>query len=271
MKKLFLFNIVLLTATYNLIGYSYAGEKTMPFKSGERLIYQVKWRGIKAGTAMTDVYPIKTFEGKDSYHFVLTAKTSSFFDKVYKCRATIDSFSDINMTRSTYLKETDTLGKNGNELIVHFDWNKKKAQIFKNRIMEKSICIFPGTFDIFSFLYFLRTFDIKRKTEFESIVTDGTNLIVGKIDVVKRKEIIKLKNHVYETNRLRLKPKKINGEIYKKRKRDEIHVWMTNDKRQIPVKIKSKLLIGTLSIELVKIENRYLLLSESGTDKGQLH
>ncbi len=256
MKKLFLLNIVLFLVIFCLINGSYAGENIMPFKSGERLIYQVKWQGIKAGTATTDVYPIRINDGKDLYHFVLTAKTSSFFDRLYKCRATIESYSDIHMTHSTFLRETDTIGKDKNELVVHFDWEKNRAQLSKNRTKETPISIYPGTFDVFSILYFLRTLDIKGKTDFQARVTDGTNLIVGKIRVIKRNLKVTLKNNTYVTNRLLLRPKKINGKLYGKRKKEEIHVWMTNDKQQIPVKIKSKLSVGTLCIELVALENR---------------
>ncbi len=76
-----------------------------PFSPGEKLTFKLKWCLIPAGEAVLEVLPIENISGIKAYHFVLTVKTNQFFDAIYKIRDRIDSYTDIDMTRSILYKK----------------------------------------------------------------------------------------------------------------------------------------------------------------------
>jgi hypothetical protein len=80
-------------------------------------------------------------------------------------------------------------------------------------------------------------------------VTDGKKCIIGKATVIKR-ETIKVEGKTYDTYLIEPELKHIRG-VFKKSKNATIQVWVTTDKRHIPVKIRSKVVVGTFVGELV--------------------
>ena len=225
-----------------------AAKKQLPFVPGERLTFQVTWAFIPAGEAVLEVFPIKTISGKKSYHFVMTAKTSSFVDVFYKVRDRIDAYTDIEMTHSILFKEQKS-GRRKKNVVVKFDWEKLEAQYSNFGKMRKPIAIQPGSFDQLSIFYAFRLFDLQSGKRLKAWVADGKKCVPGKATVVRR-EKIKVASGTFDTYLVEPDLENIGG-VFEKSRGAKLKIWVTADARRIPVKIASKVIVGSFVAELI--------------------
>ncbi|MFC1815493.1 DUF3108 domain-containing protein [Thermodesulfobacteriota bacterium] len=227
-------------------------ESELPFAPGEKLTFQLKWGFIPAGEAVLEVQPIKNINGIKAYHFVLTAKSNSFVDIFYKVRDRIDAYADLNMTHTLLYNKQQHEGNTKRNVTVNFDWEKNTAQYINFGLKNKPISIMPGSFDPLSAFYYTRLVDLKENAVITSPVTDGKKCVVGKAKIVKR-EKIKLASGIYDTYLMEPELKHIGG-VFKKSKNAKIQLWVSADKRRSPLKIKSKVVVGSFVGELISAE-----------------
>ena len=224
-------------------------QKDIPFRPGEKLIFQLRWTIIPAGKSTLEVLPMETIDGVKAYHFLLTAESNNFVDIFYKVRDRIDAFVSADVTHSILYKKKQHEGNTRRNIVVNFDWRNKKAQYTNFNEKKPPIGILPGSFDPLSAFYFVRLSDFKEKSTIERPVTDGKECIIGKVSVIKR-ETIHLKIGTYDTYLIEPEIKHIGG-VFEKSKNAKIQLWITADKRKIPVKIKSEVVVGSFVGELV--------------------
>ena len=226
-----------------------AGENDFPFYPGEKLTFLLKWTIIPAGESVLEVLPMETIDGVKAYHFLLTAKSNAFIDTFYKVRDRIDAFANTEMTHTLLYKKKQHEGKTQRDIVVNFDWQNNKAQHTNFKDKRPPIDILSGSFDPLSAFYFVRLFDFQEKSKIERPVTDGKKCVIGKLSVIKR-ETLELKSGTYDTYLIEPELKHIGG-VFEKSKNAKIQLWVTADKRRIPVKIKSKVVVGSFVGELV--------------------
>ena len=229
-----------------------ASSYEIPFAPGEKLTFRLSWSFIPAGEAVLEVKPTKTIDGIEAYHFVLTAKSNPFVDVFYKVRDRIDAYVDLNMTRSLLYKKEQHEGSTKRDVMVHFNWANHTAQYFNFSKMEKTITIMTGSFDPLSVFYYSRLLALKVDEMITSPVTDGKKCIIGKAKIVK-KEKISLANGTHDAYLLEPELKHIGG-VFEKSEGAKIQLWVSADRRRIPLKIKSKVVVGSFVGELVSVE-----------------
>jgi len=225
-------------------------EDTSPFSSGEKLTFELKWGIIKAGDVVLEVLPIETRNGIKSYHFSMAVKSTPFIDVFYKVRDRIDSYVDLDMTHSLLYTKNQLQGRHKREVVVDFDWAKNEASYSNYGKKRKPISILPGSFDPLAVFYYSRLFKLQENAEIEIPVTDGKKCVIGIGRVIKR-ETVKLSFGTYETFLIEPDLKHVGG-VFKKSKNAKIKLWVTADSRRIPIKIKSKVKIGSFTGELVE-------------------
>ena len=233
----------------------------LPFAPGERLVFELRWAVIPAGEAVLEVLPIKTFDGTEAYHFRMTAKSNAFVDLFFKVRDRIDSYASIDMSHAIYYRHKQREGDAAKNIKVEFDWDKSTAQYFDGKKTRDAIDIVPGTFDPLSVFYYSRLADLKPNGVITCPVTDGKKWVPGAARIVK-KEIIAVPGGTFETFLIEPDLKNIGG-VFKKSKDAKIQLWVTADHRRLPVKIASKVSVGSFVGELLTIENGRTELSKS--------
>ena len=243
------FILITLIITLGFTGTTNAGEGSFPFKPGEKLIFQVRWCFIPAGEAVLEVLPIETINGVKSYHFVMTAKTNSVVDVFYKVRDRIDAYTDIGMNHTILYKKRQREGKTKRDVVVNFDWKKGEAQYSNSENEKKTISILPGTFDLLTVFYAFRLHNLKKDIELQIPVTDGKKCVIGKARVIKR-ERIKVPIGIYDTYLVEPDLEHIGG-VFRKSKYAKLQIWVTADNRRIPLRIKSKVIVGSFVAELI--------------------
>ncbi len=228
-----------------------AGE--LPFYPGEKLTFCLKWNFIPAGTAVLEVLPMENIDGVKYYHFVITTKTNAFVDRIYKVRNRIDSFTDEDITRSVLYKKNELEGDLKSDTVVTFNWKDKEARYSNFGQQRNPVPILPGTFDPFSIFYYVRLLDLEENLEIKRPVTDGKRCVIGKAKIIK-KTTVKLNAKEHEAYLIEPEIKNIRG-VFAKNKKAKIRLWVTADQRRIPIKIKSKIKIGSFTGVLISAEN----------------
>jgi hypothetical protein len=270
--RLKLYLVLLLTGILSLtipITHLQAASSHRAFLPGEKLKFRLRWGIIPAGEALLEVLPIETIDGVESYHFVLTARTNAFIDAFYRYRSRIDAYADTGMTRSIKYRKTVEARKKIREVIVSFDWEKsevkyhsvkkytvddakapdKKNLKSKVRIRKLFVPVLPGSFDPLSVFYYSRSIPLNENTRILRPVSDGKKCIMGAAKV-QRREKVRLASGTFDTYLIEPSLKHLEG-VFAKSKNAKIQLWITNDERRIPVKLKSKIVIGSFTGELI--------------------
>ena len=251
-KIIFIFIFIVLIINGVLWRNRKANGNDLPFYPGEKLTFELKWGFIPAGRATLEVFPVQTVSNVQVQHFVLTARTNSFVDIFYKVRERIDAYTDVGMNHSILYKEVHLVNKTRRDAVINFDWEKNKAQYINFGKKNPPIALIPGSFDPLSIFYYARQLGLQENLEIERPVTDGKKCVIGKAKVVKR-EKIKLRMGIFDTFLMEPDLKEVGG-VFKKSKNAKIKLWVTADRRRIPVKIKSKVVVGSFSGELIALE-----------------
>ena len=80
-------------------------------------------------------------------------------------------------------------------------------------------------------------------------VADGKKLIKGTGKIIKKQKI-KIAGKSYNTLLVEPEMEGVSG-VFKKSKKSKLQIWVTDDKRRIPVRIKSKVTVGSFVANLV--------------------
>lgn len=224
-----------------------------PFAPGERLTFQLRWGVIPAGETTLEVYPMEEVSGEQAYHFVMTTRTNSFVDLFYKVRDRIDAYTDAAMTHSVFYKKNQQEGSTKRKVEVRFDWQRQEAFYSNFGLENKSVPLMPGTFDPLSIFYYIRLLDLQEPGLVERPVTDGKKNLIGRARIVKR-ENVRVAENDYDTYLLEPDLEHIGG-VFEKSKDATIRLWVSADERRLPVKIKSKVAVGSFVAELSGVEN----------------
>jgi hypothetical protein len=229
-----------------------AANTEFPFTPGERLVFELRWAVVPAGKAVLQVMPMKTIDGARAYHFRMTAESNAFVDMFYKVRDRFDSYVAADMSHTIHYHQKQHEGDSKRNIKVEFDWNKSTAQYSDGKKMRTAIEIVPGTFDPLSAFYYSRLAKFEPDGIIECPISDGKKLVSGSAKVV-RKETVEVPGGTFETYLIEPEMKDIGG-VFKKSKNAKILLWVTADERRLPVKIASKVSVGSFIGELITIE-----------------
>ena len=113
-----------------------------------------------------------------------------------------------------------------------------------------TIHIPPFVQDALSALYFVRTQPLHVGDTFRIPHFDNGNLYDLAV-IVHKKEKIKVPAGTFQT--ILVEPLMASEGIFKRK--GKLNIWMTDDERRIPVKMTSKIAIGSIGANLARIEN----------------
>jgi len=222
-----------------------------PFEPGEKLTFEVRWAFIPAAEAVLEILPPETINGQKAHHFAMTTRTNAFADIFYKVRDRFDGYADQKMAHSLLYRKKES-GKQKRDITVTFDWEKRQAQYVSLNEVREPIPLLPGSFDPLSVFYAFRLTPLKEGLELQVPVADGRKCVMGKARVIRR-ETIKVRGVSYDTFFVEPDLEHVAG-VFEKSPKASVQIWVTADENQIPVKLKSKVIVGSFVAELVSIE-----------------
>jgi len=210
------------------------------FGVGERLSFDINYGFINAGTASMEVARLIEFEGRPCYQIVTRANSNSFFSTFYTVDDRVESIMDALGLFSWRFEKNLREGNYRADQMYAFD-QRQNFTVYKDDTIE----VAPWVQDALSVLYYVRTQDLKVGSSiFVDNFTDGKNY---KLEVrVLEKENISVKAGNFDC--IVVEPLTQSVGVFKHEGR--LKVWLTDDRLKMPVLMKSKILVGSISAEL---------------------
>jgi len=212
------------------------------FLVGERIDFKVYFGPVLAGYSTLEVEGLKKVNQRDCYHIVFKTKTNAFFDRFFKVRDINESWLDTQGIFPWQYKKNLNEGRYHKALTIVYNHQDKSALVG-----GKKVEILPWCQDLLSVYYYLRCLDLKPKDLREVIVNDGEKNFRVKMEVSSGG---KLNCPAGKFSTLHVKPK-IEG---KNTPPGSGAVWFTDDVRKIPVKLKIKMPVGSLTLVAERIK-----------------
>lgn len=213
------------------------------FKVGEKLSFDVNYGFITAGIAEYNIPKMTKLAGRDVYQITFGVNTVSTFDALYKVRDRYETYLDTEGLFPWRFEQHIREGNYSRDFSAFFDQRKGKA-----KTSEGSYDIPKYVNDIVSAFYLARTFDYSKlkpgdKVHLENFYKDKTY----PLDVIyKGKETINVKAGKFDC--IILVPEIKEGGLFKSE--GNVVIWLTDDSLRIPVKVKTKIIIGSIDAEL---------------------
>lgn len=218
------------------------------FKEGEVLEYIIKWGALKVGKATMSLSKnLHEIDGRKAYHLKIETRSLPFFDTFYKVRDKNESWIDVESICSLRYREKIQEGKHRRKREVKFDHVSGEFICMPENSRGK---ISPFVNDVISAIYYLRTQTLEVGKMIKFDVYEDKKICSMEIEVAKKK---KLKTPIGEIECVLARPtvKKSSIGIFKPK--GKLWIWFTNDRRKIPVKMKLKFFIGSLTAKIIKV------------------
>ena len=218
--------------------------ENVAFGVGEKLNFEVNFGFVNAGTASIEVADVVEFRNRPCYRIVTTASSNSFFSSFYKVEDRVESLVDASGLFSWRFEKELHEGSYRSHRIYVFD-QEKHFVVYK----EDTIPIEPYIHDALSPLFYVRTQPLEvGKSIFLDNFVDGKKLRL-EVKVVK-KEKVTVEAGTFDC--ILVEPITDDVGIFKHQ--GKLSVWLTDDRLRLPVLMKSKIMVGSISAELIDFE-----------------
>lgn len=213
---------------------------------GERLTYEISWLNILAGTAVMEVADGGSQNEQRQAKFVTTAQSRPAITKFFPVDNRVESEFDVGTLLPQHMVFHRHEGKKKEDIEYTFHHKEGTVTAIKGGSSE-TLPIQPNTQDLISCLYYVRSvMPMKRGTSMTlNIHHDKKNRSVevrvediesvegvwGKIDAARVLVIMPFQGLFLNQGNIR--------------------VWFTTDERKIPLRMKAKVVIGSIVADLV--------------------
>ena len=250
----FYFSVVELGIAEAAAGTSYASIgsddpvdrylENLAFGIGEKLTFEVKYGFISAGTAEMEVLRLIEYENRPCYQIVSRVRSNSFFSSFYKVEDHVESIMDATGLFSWRFEKNLREGKYRSDRQYGFD-QYNNLVVYKGDTIE----VEPYVQDALSTLYYVRTRPLEvGKSLFLDNFIDGKKYRL-EVKVLKR-ETVSVDAGTFEC--LVVEPITQSVGLFKHAGR--LKVWLTDDRLRMPVLMKSKVIVGSIAVELTDYE-----------------
>jgi hypothetical protein len=212
-----------------------------PFRPGEYLKFSVQYGIIHAGSAYLEVPRAEDMNGHPVLVLQARAESNGFFSTFYKVRNKIQSYWDRDGHYSWRYNENRREGGYKVQNDITFDYDRMEARYKDGR----TFAIPPHVQDALSAFYYSRTQALPLGG---SIVFDyhaSRKSLPLEVKVLGRERI---ETPAGKFNCVAIEPLLKAGGIFKKKGR--LVIWITDDERRMPVLMRSKVTVGSISVVL---------------------
>ncbi len=213
------------------------------FGVGERLVFDVNWKFVNAGEAIMWVPKYDSIAGRKCYKVEFQVNSNSFISSFYKVEDRYYTFIDVETIAPWRFEQHIREGTYRRDFIAEFDQYRHVA-----KTTEGEYPIAPYVHDIMSAFYFARTLDystlkIGEGPLLHNFYKDKSHEL--RVKFLGRQEI-EVGAGTFKT--IVVEPLVQEGGLFKSEGR--IVIWLSDDDRKIPVRVNTKVLIGSIDVEL---------------------
>ena len=225
---------------------------SLPFK--ETLTYNVEWRLITAGKAT--VQWTSAPQPRAGWQVNLHLESAGLVSKLFRVE---DDYS-ANLNQALCAQSsimTSREGSRHHETKVNFDAETRKASYLERDVTKNSVLasqeidIPECVHDVIGGLYYLRTLNLEPGQSVEIPVSDGKKSVMARVEAQQREDV-RVPDAAYKT--IRYEIFLFDNVLF--RRSAHLHVWLTDDRRKLPVQVRVRLqfTIGTITLQLEKHE-----------------
>jgi hypothetical protein len=218
----------------------------VPFFVGEELVFEVRWMGLLAGNASMTVSGQMTRDGHDVYHIRTLAETSPFFSVFYNVRDMGETFVDARELYPWYFNLDQREGSRVMKRTVAFDQRRGVAVHTKNQETPQEVEVPLGVQDSLSSFYVLRTLPLRVGQSIHMKTFSNGRTYDVEVEILRREKVDAYWGPV-ET--LVVRPLMRFEDVL--RQKGEVLIWLTDDARRIPVRMKTAIKVGSIEATLV--------------------
>lgn len=218
-----------------------------PFSAGERFTYALSWLSLRAGTAVMEVRTRPPSSEPAQLEILTTAQSSPFLSKFYPVDNRVHSIVDADTLVPQRLIFHRREGKRKNDFDVTFRWDAGVVTSVKDGVTDV-IPLQPDTQDVISCLYYVRSLPSLQPgtSTFLTVHHDRKNYRLE----VRVEAVEQIKGPWGEAEAVRVLAVMPFQGIF--RNEGNIRVWLTNDARHVPLRMKAKVIIGSVVADLIE-------------------
>lgn len=235
----------------NLPVYS---PKFFPFDRGEKELYRATWNGLFSVATAEVTTTASMVDGKKVYQVKVDAKTSRALDLIWKMRDVISSTFDgktllpshyhFSQRENSRIIDTEAkLDAAAKRWAVHRQQNGKKT---KNYQFDSH-----NTFDPVTAMYLARSLDFKVGDKLYFKIFGGRYHYLLELFVEKKENLELPSGKTVEAYKIVPQVQNLTRRGYAGRL-GEAAIWISADERRLPVKLTSKIVFGSVQLELME-------------------
>lgn len=231
----------------SFVFFLFFSRNAFAFNTPEKLVFDLTWSGVKAGTATIEI-----LNDKGRAKIISTARSADWLSVFYTVDDRIesllknvrtDSFTGLPENYRVKLRE----GKHRRDKEVIFDHANRQVTFIDHLEKEnKTYRIGENTLDPLASFYYIRTLKLPVGKSVYVDIFDSKKLWNVEVQVL-RKEKIKTDLGVFET--VVIKPLMKSEGIFNRK--GAIYIWLTDDLKRIPVRMQTKVAVGSITATLV--------------------
>jgi len=223
------------------------------FFSGERLIYEISWAGLKVGQGTLESEAGEPLNGRDVFRIRSTTRSNKLLSYIFPVRDRIESIMDASGLYPYKITVDQRHGPRKRYKEIQFDQDGHTAMmLFKGKTSRFDVP--PQVQDILSCLYYFRTLPVLEsgtsvfidvhesqknwKLEIRILGRETLKTALGTIPTVKVKAIVLFEGILWD--------------------KGDLTLWLTDDARRIPVMMQGKIVIGSITAKLTQVEPQKL-------------
>jgi hypothetical protein len=213
----------------------------VPFGTGERLEYEVRFGALRVGNAHMEVVGLDNIRGRPAWHTAFWVQGGNF---LYRVNDVYESWMDAETLSSLrFVQELEEGGKDTERRFEIYPERSVFVQTTKKPPKEEQSVSQP--LDDGSFLYFLRTIplEVGKTYDFDRYFRPDRNPVRLR---VLRREAVTVPAGTF--NALVVQPVIKTKGIFSENGHAE--VWLSDDERHIVLQLKSQLKFGSLNLYL---------------------
>ncbi len=213
------------------------------FAEGERLVFDVGYSFITAGEAVMSIPKTDSVFGRSVYQVLFAVNSTKTFSWIYKVEDRYETYLDIDGVFPWHFTQKVREGSFSRDFSAWFDQVKNIAYAG-----DKQYPVPPYVHDAVSAFYFVRTLDYSKSRVGEKIMLqnffkDTTYSLAVKFLGRQRIEV-----DAGTFDCIIVEPLMKEGGLFKSEGR--VLIWLTDDERKIPVKVSTKVVVGSIDAEL---------------------
>ena len=216
-------------------------RKVVPFDTGEKLTFDVRFGGLKVGSGRMEVVGMQDVRGREAWHTRFTVKGGIPF---YRVNDRMESWIDTRTFQS--LRFVQDLEEGTRDKERSYEIYPERATYSETGETDRAqVASVDNPLDDAAFMYFVRTISLEvgKTYDFNRYFRPDRNPVQIR---VLRKDTINVPAGRFQTVVIQpvIKSKGIFSE------KGHAEMWLTDDPRRLLVQMKTDLSIGSLSLYL---------------------